>query len=546
MGNQAFSALARQGAGILPDGRAHPDVESAIAQTRGGGQKLDDGSREKIGGGARRLAPRRPRAHRRPRELACAVGLGPRLHDRQRRLLREGRVQPRLERRPAAARARADARRPAARRVDAAARSRSRSRATHSRTRRRRRPVTSSADPPTAPCYTFDALDARIRSAVEAVAATDPNPADPFRGLYISDELAVELVARGPGQDLDDRIALAARLLGLSDVEAAAMALCAAPELGPHYGRLFAYLHDDVTRKLASPRLVARLLADSGISAAQALDCFDHAAPLRRTGAVRLLEAGSQLPVADRLLKISDRLAAHLLASGLDEPARDGRLRPVPRPRVRPGPRRRRSPSSARCSPPTAALPDPRRRPRRRGAARGRARPAAPPRRRDRRRRRRADARRRPSRALLEGRQHLLRRPRRSRARQAPPRAAGLRRPRRADARSAPPRRRRSSTLGEATAIVVEAPQPSFARAPLGLDAARPGSDEIDDVAAKFRLSIGQINDAAARREALRRHPRRGRPAALRPRPRRPPRVEHPPRRARHAARRRRSAGATS
>ena len=51
VGNQAFSALARQGSGILPDGRAHPDVESAIAQTRGSGQKLDDGSREKIGGG---------------------------------------------------------------------------------------------------------------------------------------------------------------------------------------------------------------------------------------------------------------------------------------------------------------------------------------------------------------------------------------------------------------------------------------------------------------------------------------------------------------
>jgi hypothetical protein len=51
VGNQAFSALARQGAGILPDGRAHPDVESAIARTRGGGQRLDDNSREKIGGG---------------------------------------------------------------------------------------------------------------------------------------------------------------------------------------------------------------------------------------------------------------------------------------------------------------------------------------------------------------------------------------------------------------------------------------------------------------------------------------------------------------
>jgi hypothetical protein len=50
VGNQAFTALARQGAGILPDGRAHPDVESAIAQTRGGGQKLDSRSQEKIGG----------------------------------------------------------------------------------------------------------------------------------------------------------------------------------------------------------------------------------------------------------------------------------------------------------------------------------------------------------------------------------------------------------------------------------------------------------------------------------------------------------------
>ena len=50
MGNQAFGALARQGAGILPDGRAHPDVESAIASTRGTGQKLDEGSRDKIGG----------------------------------------------------------------------------------------------------------------------------------------------------------------------------------------------------------------------------------------------------------------------------------------------------------------------------------------------------------------------------------------------------------------------------------------------------------------------------------------------------------------
>ena len=45
VGNQAFVALARQGAGILPDGRAHPDVEQTIARTRGGGQALDSSTR---------------------------------------------------------------------------------------------------------------------------------------------------------------------------------------------------------------------------------------------------------------------------------------------------------------------------------------------------------------------------------------------------------------------------------------------------------------------------------------------------------------------
>ena len=41
IGNQAFATLARDGAGILPDGRAHPDVETTIARTRGSGGGLD-------------------------------------------------------------------------------------------------------------------------------------------------------------------------------------------------------------------------------------------------------------------------------------------------------------------------------------------------------------------------------------------------------------------------------------------------------------------------------------------------------------------------
>jgi hypothetical protein len=49
IGNQAFSVLAREGGGILPDGRAHPDVEATIARTRGAGGGLDSGVRDRFG-----------------------------------------------------------------------------------------------------------------------------------------------------------------------------------------------------------------------------------------------------------------------------------------------------------------------------------------------------------------------------------------------------------------------------------------------------------------------------------------------------------------
>src|SRR5581483_5726407 len=136
----------------------------------------------------------------------------------------------------------------------------------------------------------FEQIDARIRAAVDAVVATDPNPADPFRGLYISDDQARALSRTSPVEVLEGRFNDAAAVLGLDALETQALALCAAPELSPRYGRLLAYLHDDVTRKLASPRLVARLLAAEGQAEEHVLACFARDAALRRTGAVALLE----------------------------------------------------------------------------------------------------------------------------------------------------------------------------------------------------------------------------------------------------------------
>lgn len=41
IGNVAFSAFAQNGAGLLAEGRVHPDVEQAIARTRGAGTAVD-------------------------------------------------------------------------------------------------------------------------------------------------------------------------------------------------------------------------------------------------------------------------------------------------------------------------------------------------------------------------------------------------------------------------------------------------------------------------------------------------------------------------
>ncbi len=173
----------------------------------------------------------------------------------------------------------------------------------------------------------FEDIDAQIRGAVESVAASDPNPTDPFRGLYISDDLARSLAQATPIEELDDRIAGVAELLDLDALESDVLALCAAPELSPRYGRLLAYLHDDVTRKLASPRLVTRLLASEQRPRDAILACFAHDAPLRRAGAIRLLDGDTPGPLADRMIKVPDRLAAQMLGARLDRPPGDGRLR---------------------------------------------------------------------------------------------------------------------------------------------------------------------------------------------------------------------------
>ena len=48
-GNAAFARFAVPGSGLLPSGRVHPDIESAIGAARGHGRSLDAPVRDRVG-----------------------------------------------------------------------------------------------------------------------------------------------------------------------------------------------------------------------------------------------------------------------------------------------------------------------------------------------------------------------------------------------------------------------------------------------------------------------------------------------------------------
>lgn len=184
----------------------------------------------------------------------------------------------------------------------------------------------------------FALAEDRIQAAVRKVAGTDPDPTDPFRGLYVSDDLAQVLADGGASITAGARLVEASDRLGLDLGARAALAVVAAPELDPRYGRLFAYLQDDVTRKLPSPRLVARLLAEDDESIVTVLDAFADDAPLLTSGAVSLvpIPAEQPIPLADRGLIVAEPLAAFLLGAPLAGAA-GAALRRVPVPSHDPG-----------------------------------------------------------------------------------------------------------------------------------------------------------------------------------------------------------------
>ena len=182
-------------------------------------------------------------------------------------------------------------------------------------------------------------IEAAVRATVDARRVGDPQPDDPFRGLYVSDDHVDKLLegpapgvaevpgsaealvqveaeadqAESAGQHL--RLRELARAFGLVPADVGILLVAMAPDLDSRFEKLYGYLNDDVTRRRATVGLALEL-AD--------LPALDSAIRSRVLPGSPLVDGGllileeSERPFLTRSLRVPDRLTAHLL--GGDEP----------------------------------------------------------------------------------------------------------------------------------------------------------------------------------------------------------------------------------
>ncbi|MGJ5751974.1 ATPase family protein associated with various cellular activities (AAA) [Streptomyces puniciscabiei] len=170
-------------------------------------------------------------------------------------------------------------------------------------------------------------VEERVRQAVAARRAVDPDPDDPYRGQYLSPE-AVDRILNDPGgldvpgheppsPPPDSVLGTLAARFGLSPLDTDLLLIALAPDLDARFERLYGYLNDDLTRRRPTVALALELCGLASASAARFR--FAPGAPLVAGGLLEVTEP--ERPPLSRVLAVPDRVTGHLLG-GRDPDAR--------------------------------------------------------------------------------------------------------------------------------------------------------------------------------------------------------------------------------
>jgi len=186
--------------------------------------------------------------------------------------------------------------------------------------------------------------------------AAGEDPLDPFKGLVLSEQEILRLLAAGnapapavagdaslpaalaasfdglalriarrreasarAGTDL--ALARLSRIFHLGPFEERCVLLCLAPEIDRKYEKLYAYLQDDVTRRKPTVGLVLELLCGSREEALACRPAFEPRATLLRGRLLQIEGGGGLSSLLSRALKLDDRIAGFLLGAATVAPA---------------------------------------------------------------------------------------------------------------------------------------------------------------------------------------------------------------------------------
>ena len=182
-------------------------------------------------------------------------------------------------------------------------------------------------------------VEARVRRAIARHRAADDDADDRFRGLYISDSEIDGLLSKGrrtasaldedairflrrveetadlaQAKGADLRLRRLASAFGLDELDVELLLVALAPDVDPRFERLYAYLHDDVSRRRASTGLALDLC---GAPVTQR----GRLGPLGRLVLDGLLVVEElDRPFLTRPLRVPDRVTAHLLGDDAPDP----------------------------------------------------------------------------------------------------------------------------------------------------------------------------------------------------------------------------------
>ncbi|MFG3490617.1 AAA family ATPase [Streptomyces sp. NPDC047972] len=166
------------------------------------------------------------------------------------------------------------------------------------------------------------AVEARVREAVAARRAVDPDPDDPYRGQYLAPDAAARILDEPPGLGLPraepwrppagSLLGVLAERFGLTPLDVDLLLVATAPDLDARFERLYGYLNDDLTRRRPTVGLALELCGLDGTSPARFR--LAPGAPLVDHGLLEVTEP--ERPPLSRVLAVPDRITAHLLGDG--------------------------------------------------------------------------------------------------------------------------------------------------------------------------------------------------------------------------------------